>query len=137
MKITITISDKEIKQALETRLEAEIYDNFYEDAIKRAKVPSKAKVIKQLMSDDKFMAELGKQISIYMDIDVYDAAAAAKSSLIDDLEDQVLTAANQIQLEHDKEAQERSNAAVEAAEAEALARTIRALEEAGYKITKA
>jgi hypothetical protein len=137
MKITINIPDTQIKQALEARLAYVIYDNFYEDAIKRAKVSSKAKVIKQLMSDDKFMAALAKQISNYMDIDVYDAVAATENPLIDELEDAVLTAANQIQLEHDQEAQERSNAAQEAAEAEALVRTIKTLEKAGYKITKA
>lgn len=137
MKVTITISDKEIKSALAHRLECVIYDTYYEDAIKRAKAPSKAKVIKQLMTDEQFMAALSKQIADFVDVDVYDAAAAVECSLIDDLEDQVLTAANEIQLERDTLAQERSNAAVEAAEAESLARTIRALEKAGYKITKA
>lgn len=67
MEITVKISDTFIKQALLTHIKNEIHECFDDEVIKAAKLPKAADVVKELMSDAKFMATVQKTMASGLD----------------------------------------------------------------------
>lgn len=139
MEITIKIKDSDIKEVLTYILENEIYEQYSDEALKIAKVPTKAAMVKEIMADPNLAKVVNKIISR---IDIM-------SHLYDDLGYhydiprllELATAADKAQEAINKVAEAKRLAAIEmakeASEEAMIKRTIKALEKAGYKITKA
>ena len=148
MQITITISDKAIKDAAGYVIENHLFDEFSSDVLKRAGVPKKADLVKQMVTDEKFIATLGKEMGKYVDDGdlLYDVIS--DMDFLDKLYQACEKAADEIDAEesakeeafHAKEAAKRAKAEQARKEAEeeaTVARVIMALKKQGYKIEKA
>ena len=124
----ITISDKAVAQAIGSMIDANIFDNYGSDVIKAAKIPKKSDLVKAVLEDKKFMAVFERYITKYAsDFDVmYDAAFEADASA-------VIQATIACDKAYDAIDEERAIKQ----EAEDLKRSIRVLEAAGFKVTKA
>lgn len=131
MQITITVKDKIVKTAIENSLECNVFEYFDSATIKAAKLPKMATLVKAIFEDDKFQKELTKVMAkaaeasiedcIYDDL-MYDI----RMPLIDDLIEQCEQVSEQTreQAEQEREAAE-------------VARMVKTLERAGFKIVKA
>lgn len=141
MEVTIKVTTKLLKDAIEYRLENDLYENYSDEHIKLAKIPTKAAMTKQLMADEKFINQLTKEvasrIAYNFDDYVYDSISDVECKIIDELEAQVALAYDLAQAEAKRLAQERSDQAVAAAEEKQVQLMIKALEKSGYKIVKA
>ena len=141
MEVTIKVTTKLLKDAIEYRLENDLYENYADEHIKLAKIPTKAAMAKQLMADEKFINQLTKEvasrITYNLDDYVYDSISDVECKIIDELEAQVALAYDLSQAEAKRLAQERSDQAVAAAEEKQVQLMIKALEKSGYKIVKA
>ncbi len=148
MQITVNISDKAIKSALEYVIENQLLDEWNSETLKRAGVPKKAELVKQMMADEKFNAVLGKEMAKHVDDGdlLYDVIG--DMDFLDKLYQACEKAADEIDAEeeaaeaaiHAKEAAKRAKAEQARKEAEeeaTVARVIAALKKQGYKIEKA
>ena len=138
MQITINVKDSEIKAAIENVVENEIYDQYDSDVLKKAKVPSKAALVKELMADPAVPKAVTK---IVEDIEVieylYDNLYDHNFKRLSDLGAACEQALNELEAatEDERKAAEEKRKVVE--EEAIIQRTIKALERQGYKIVKA
>ena len=139
MKITITIPDKDVKQAIQNRLENDIYEQYDTDVLKKAKVPGKASIIKQLLETPAFITALEKRIIEYGDFEdaLYECIYDVDSPIINGLEEKCSRAYSEINEELDARRKDLADAARAAEDEKAVLRLVSALEKAGYKIIKA
>jgi hypothetical protein len=131
MQITINIKDKVIKSAIENAIDNNLFEYFDSATLKAAKLPKMTAIVKQVMADAKFQKDLTKRIQeaaecavedgIYDDVG-YEIEIPFLNDLIDKCE--AVTAESQ-------------EAAEQAREAEEVARMIKVLAKAGFKIEKA
>ncbi len=131
MQITINIKDKVIKSAVENAIDSNLFEYFDSATLKAAKLPKMSAIVKQVMADAKFQKDLAKRIqeaaecavedNIYDDVG-YEIEIPFLNDLIDKCESVTAEAF---------EAQEQER------EAEEVARMVKALERAGFKISKA
>lgn len=139
MKITINIPDKDIKAAIEYRLNGDLFENYDIDILKRAKVPSKTSIIKSLMADEKFIAKLEKEIIRYTEVEevLYDCIHNVDCPVVEALEERCNDEYSKWCDEWEDEKQALASSVRESQDVEDIKRTIKALEKAGYKIVKA
>lgn len=130
MQITVTVSDKVIKSAIDNALDGSVYDYYDSATLKAAKIPKAKAAVDTVFNDAKFQARLTKQLQ-----------KVAESAM----EDEIYDAMYDIEMPGVAEMTEACEAAYEAREelqrekqeAAEVARMIKTLERAGYKLTKA
>lgn len=138
MQITINVKDSEIKAALENLVENEVYERFDSDVLKKAKVPSKAQLVKELMADPavpKAVTKIVEGIEVidYLYDNLYDYNFQRLTELA-----MAAEKANEALEIADAEARKAEEDRRKAAEEEAMIqRTLKALERQGYKLVKA
>jgi uncharacterized protein (UPF0305 family) len=139
MKITIEVSNRVIEDALVELLEDTIFDSFEARTLKTAKIPSAKKIIKDIMSDEKFLEKLAKDIRPLDDQVnelVYDRVANMTISLVDDLIDRC----DQVAMSEEEAEEEKHNAQLKEnmakRDTDDVARMVKALGKLGYMITK-
>jgi hypothetical protein len=130
MQITINVSDKQIKSAINELLDNEIFQQYDTDVIKQAKFKRSVSA-KDLFECEQFQARLAKQLAEV-------AKGAVEENLYEtvcyDIEVPQVVAMIKIMDQTNKEFQEQRLQAEENAEVERMVKT---LERAGYKLTKA
>ena len=135
MQLTVNIKDKEINDAIATRILWDVIDEYSEEACIAAGV-TQASAVKLLREDAKFMANLNKQLSQSLqdlvDDILYDSVNDAVSPELKKLHTQLAKAEKVV----DKKAAAEKQAQADRDEAERLAKAIEALTKMGYKITK-
>jgi hypothetical protein len=139
MQITITISDKIVKAAVENMIDGNLYENYDRDVCNLAGVPKKATLVKAVLADEKFMAALTKEMQRRCDLDdyIYDYVWDVPCKIVTDLIakcDDAYEKVDDIQLEKAAAAETKRK---EAEEAATVARVIEVLKKQGYSITKA
>jgi hypothetical protein len=132
MKLDITVPAKALKQALVSQLENSLYENYDKDVLKAAKVPPIKTLLAMVMSDEKYLNSIQKElqetltcwVEDYLDDTLYD---------IDMPISQYMDACEKINEEQSQD----GHAEIEAKqEAEQIKRTIKALKLAGYDVVK-
>jgi hypothetical protein len=131
MQITINIKDKIVKTAIENALDCNLYEYFDSATVRAAKLPKMATVVKDIFNDAKFQKDLAKRLA-------ETAEAAIEECVYDDLTyevqlpflDDLITKCESVTAEAEREAEI-------AREAEEVERMVKALERAGFKISKA
>ena len=130
MQITINVSDKQIKSAINELLDNEIFQQYDTDVIKQAKFKRSVSA-KDLFECEQFQARLAKKLAEV-------AKDAVEDGLFEtvcyDIEVPQVVAMIKIMDQTNKEFQEQRLQAEENAEVERMVKT---LERAGYKLTKA
>jgi hypothetical protein len=140
MKITIEVSNRVVEDALVELLEDTIFDSFEARTLKTAKIPTSKKIIKDIMSDEVFLAKLAKDVTLHLDDDVnelvYDRVANMSISIVDDLFDRC----ERVVLAEDEasEAEQKAEFAAtqDKRDTDDVARMVKALGKLGYMITK-
>jgi hypothetical protein len=130
MQITVTITDKVIKSAIDNALDGAVYDYYDSATLKAAKIPKAKAAVDAVFNDAKFQARLTKQLQ-----------AVAESAM----EDEIYDAMFDLELPGVAAMTEACEAAVTAydekweqeREAAEVARMVKTLEKAGFKIVKA
>jgi hypothetical protein len=130
MQITFTVKDKLIKSAINEVLDNEIYGNYDSATIKMAKLPKISAKVNEIFADAKFQAALVKQL-----------AEAAESMMEDMIYDEVGYEMNLPGVEDMIKECDRVSAAAQEQEyiereAQEVKRMVKALEKAGFKISK-
>ena len=138
MKITVNIKDSEIKSAIEYLVENELYEQYEDEVLKKAKVPSKTALVKELMKDQQVtnaVTEIIQKVDLvdFLYDNLYDYNIKRVRELVNSADD----AWRAVQDERDEAARIRSEQAEAAKEEILVQRAIRALERQGYKIVKA
>ena len=135
MQLTINIKDKEINDAIATRVLWDVIDEYSEESRIAAGV-TQATAAKLLREDAKFMASLTKQLTQSLqdlvDDILFDCVNEAVSPELKKLHTQLAKAEKVV----DKKAAAEKQAQADRDEAERLAKAIEALTKMGYKITK-
>jgi hypothetical protein len=130
MQITINVSDKQIKSAINELLDNEIFDQYDAALIKRAQF-KRSVTAKDLFECSTFQARLAKALTSV-------AEGAVEDSLYEtvcyDIEVPQVVGIIKILDKTNEEFQEQAQAEREAAE---VARMVKTLEKAGFKIVKA
>jgi hypothetical protein len=130
MEIAITIKDKLIKSAISNALDNEVYEYWDSESIKAAKLPKISTVTKEIFADPKFQAQLVKEMRA--------TAESAIEEYIYEMMDEMQIPQIQALYVQVREADEkRATVDAEKQEAEEVARMIKLLAKAGYKIEKA
>jgi len=130
MQITITIKDKIVKTAIENALECNLYDYFDSATIRAAKLPKMATVVKDIFNDAKFQKDIAKRLA-------ETAEAAVEDCIYDDLTYEVeLPFLTELIEQCESVTAEAEQEAEIAREAEEVKRMVKALERAGFKISK-
>jgi hypothetical protein len=129
MQVTITVTDKLIKSAISNALDNEVYENWNTATLKAAKIPSMSTMTKEIFNDLKFQEQLGREIGATaltaVEEYIYEMMDEINIPQIEDLCKRVGQAEDAMDLvEQEKK------------DAEEVARLIRLLEKAGYKVTK-
>jgi thioester reductase-like protein len=130
MQITFTVKDKLIKSAINEVLDNEIYSNYDSATIKMAKLPKISAKVNEIFADAKFQAALVKQL-----------AEAAENMMEDMIYDEVGYEMNLSGVEDMIKECDRVRAAAQEQEqinreAQEVTRIVKALEKAGFKISK-
>ena len=130
MQVTVTIKDKMIKSAISNALDNEVYEYWDSASIKAAKLPAISTVTKEIFNDPKFQAQMAKEIQA--------TAESAVEDYIYEMMDEIQLPQIQALYARVREADEqRATADAAKQEAEEVARMIKLLAKAGYKIEKA
>ena len=148
MQLTITIADKAIKNAAEYVVENHLFDDWNAETLKRAGVPKKADLVKQMVTDEKFIAHLSKQLGKYVDdgdllydvvcdMDYLNKFYQACEKAADELDAEESAKEEALQAKHAAARAKAEQARKEAEEEATVARVIAALKKQGYKIEKA
>ena len=127
MQITVTIADKFIKAGIEEILNNEIYQYFDKTTIKMSKAPKISTRVNEIFNDPKFQKDLEKRILRYVNLvdEMRDAIGDVNVPMVDDM------------VKSCRKIEETREADIEAQqEADNIKRTIKALELAGYKVSK-
>lgn len=131
MQITINIKDKIIKSAVENAIDCNLFEYFDSAALKAAKLPKMATIVKQVMADAKFQKDFAKRMaetveSVIEDCIYDDVGYEIEIPFLNDLIEKV-----------EAVSEEAEQAAQEQREAEEVKRMVKTLERAGFKIVKA
>ena len=138
MKITVNIKDSEIKSAVEYLVENELYEQYEDEVLKKAKVPSKSTLVKELMKDQQVIDAVTQIIQKIDLVDyLYDNLYDYNIKRVRELVNNADNAWRVIQDDREEAARIRSEQAEAAKEEILVQRAIRALERQGYKIVKA
>ena len=130
MQVTITITDKLIKSAISNALDNEVYENWNTATIKAAKIPKISAVTTEIFQDPKFQAQLVKELQ--------ETAESAVEDFIYEAMDEINIPQITELCKRVEQAEEAMDAVEqEKREAEEVARMLKTLERAGYKIKKA
>ena len=130
MQITITIADKLIKNAITNSLDNEVYEHWDTATLKAAKVPKIGVVTTEIFNDPKFQAQLAKEIK--------DTAESAVEDYIYEMMDEVqIPQITELGETIDRVAADMEQVLQDKKEAEEVARMIKILSKAGFKIEKA
>jgi hypothetical protein len=130
MQVAITIKDKLIKSAISNALDNEVYEYWDSESIKAAKLPAISTVTKEIFADPKFQAQMAKEIQA--------TAESAVEEYIYEIMDEMQIPQIQALYVQVREADEqRATADAAKQEAEEVARMIKILSKAGFKIEKA
>lgn len=131
MQITFTVKDKIVKTAIENALDCNVFEYFDSATLKAAKLPKMATLVKTIFEDAKFQKELTKAMAEAAEASIEDCIYddlmyEIRLPLIDDLVEQCEQVSEQTreQAEQEREAAE-------------VARMVKTLERAGFKIVKA
>ena len=130
MQITFTIKDKIVKSAISEVLDNEIYGNYDSATVKMAKLPKISAKVNEIFDDAKFQTVLAKHM-----------AKVAEGMMEDSIYDEI---GYEMELPGIREMIEQCNRVAEQAreqeeinrEAQEVARMVKALEKAGFKISK-
>lgn len=138
MQVTINVKDSHIKAALEYLVENEVYEQFDSEVLKKAKVPSKAALVKELVKDPQVIKAV---TSIVEKIDIveylYDNLYDYNIKQVKDLYTACDSAAESMEDDREAEAKAAREKEEQAKEEALIQRTIKALERQGYKLVKA
>lgn len=130
MQITVTITDKVIKQAIDNALDGAVYEYFDSATLKAAKIPKAKAAVDAVFADAKFQARLTKQLQ-----------AVAESAMEDEIHDAMwdieLPGVADMVLACEAAYEAREELQQEQREAAEVARMVKTLERAGFKISKA
>jgi len=130
MQITVTITDKVIKQAIDNALDGAVYEYFDSATLKAAKIPKAKAAVDAVFADAKFQARLTKQLQ-----------AVAESAMEDEIHDAMwdieLPGVADMVLACEAAYEAREELQQEQREAAEVARMVKTLEKAGFKISKA
>ena len=138
MQITVNVKEADIKAALEYMVENDIYDQFDSEVLKKAKVPSKAALVKELIKDPEVIKAVTKVVEKIEVVEyLYDNLYDYNIKRVKDLYTACDTAAESLEDEREAEAKAAQEKAELAKEEEIMKRTIKALERQGYKLVKA
>lgn len=138
MKITVNIKDSEIKSAVEYLVENELYEQYEDEVLKKAKVPSKSALVKELMKDQQVIDAVTQIIQKIELVDyLYDNLYDYNIKRVRELVNNADNAWQVIQDDREEAARIRSEQAEAAKEEILVQRAIKALERQGYKIVKA
>lgn len=148
MQLTITISDKAIKNAVEYVVENQLFDDWNSETLKRAGVPKKAELVKQMMADEKFIATLGKEMAkhvdngdllydVVSDMDFLNKFYQACEKAADEIDEEEWAKEEEANAKEAAKRAKAEQARKEAEEEATVARVIAALKKQGYKIEKA
>lgn len=138
MKITVNIKDSEIKSAVEYLVENELYEQYEDEVLKKAKVPSKSTLVKELMKDQQVIDAVTQIIQKIELVDyLYDNLYDYNIKRVRELVNNADNAWQVIQDDREEAARIRSEQAEAAKEEILVQRAIKALERQGYKIVKA
>ena len=132
MQITFTVKDKLVKSAIHEMLDNEIYGNYDSATIKMAKLPKISAKVEEIFANEKFQAAVIKHLSkaaeSMMEDSIYDELGYEMDIELPGLSEMIkecdrVSAAAQEQEYIEREAQE-------------VKRMVKALEKAGFKISK-
>ena len=130
MQITVTITDKVIKSAIDNALDGSVYDYYDSATLKAAKIPKAKAAVDAVFNDPKFQARLTKQLQEVaesaMEDEIFDAMYDLELPGVD-----AMTKACETAYEAREQAQQAQKEAAE------VARMVKTLEAAGFKIVKA
>jgi energy-converting hydrogenase A subunit M len=139
MQITITVKPKLLKEAVQNVADYTL-GNYEDDVLKAAKAPSLAQLTKQLMADERFMADVNKRltraINNMVEDYIFDEAYDADCPTTAALEATLDAAQEHIQQQRETDRQQRLADVQEAMDAAMIDRVVKALKKAGYKIEK-
>lgn len=130
MQITVTITDKVIKQAIDNALDGSVYDYFDSAILKAAKIPKVKTAVDTVFKDPKFQASLTKHLQAV-------AESAMEDEIYDAMYDLDLPGLDDMIKSCEAAYEAREELAQEKKDAEEVKRMVRALERAGYKMVKA
>ena len=130
MQITVTITDKVIKQAIDNALDGSVYDYFDSAILKAAKIPKVKTAVDTVFKDPKFQASLTKHLQAV-------AESAMEDEIYDAMFDLDLPGLDTMLKSCEAAYEAREEAQQEQKDAEEVKRMVRALERAGYKMIKA
>jgi hypothetical protein len=139
MKLTLDINDKLITNAISIMVDEYLFDNFEQDVLKKAKVPSQAKLTKQIVADetcmDSFSKTLSDALAAYMEELIYDILSEVTFPILDNIIDNCNRIDSELeQAEYDNNLARREEAR---REEERVKEMIKVLEGAGYSVKKA
>lgn len=129
----ITIPVKHINDAIENKVEYDIFDNYSDDVLKAAGV-TKAKIIKELKADTKFMSKVEKTLIDYLCIEdaLYSTCSDTESTVITNL----MKTLDKVEKELKAKADAHAQLEYEKKEEERVLALVKMLEKKGYKISK-
>lgn len=130
MQVTLNVPDKLIKTAIQNMLECNVYDYFDSECVKQAKLPKKSAAVKAIFEDPKFQTQITKELSRIAMLDIEDM-------LFDELFDIKLALVSDMMQACEEADEARTEKREQEREAEEVARMVKTLERAGYKLVKA
>jgi hypothetical protein len=129
MQITVTITDKAIKSAIRNTLDNEVYENYDSAVLRAAKMPKLSTAANAIFDNAKFQASLTKQLQRV-------AESAMEDEIYDAMWDVTMPGIPEMVKACDAAALARSADEREKQDAEEVKRMVKALERAGFKISK-
>ena len=129
MQITVTITDKTIKSAIRNSLDNEVYENYDSAVLRAAKMPKLSTAANAIFDNAKFQASLTKQLQRV-------AESAMEDEIYDAMWDVTMPGIPEMVKACDAAALARSADEREKQDAEEVKRMVKALERAGFKISK-
>jgi maltooligosyltrehalose synthase len=129
MQITVTITDKAIKSAIRNTLDNEVYENYDSAVLRAAKMPKISTAANAIFDNAKFQASLTKQLQRV-------AESAMEDEIFDAMWDVTMPGIPEMVKACDAAAKARDADEREKQDAEEVKRMVKALERAGFKISK-
>ena len=130
MQITVTISDKKIKDAIDNALDGSVYDYYDSATLKAAKIPKAKEAVNAIFDNAKFQADLARRLTI-------EAESAMEDMIYDEMYDINLPGVDAMTKACEAAYEAREQSQQEQKEAAEVARMVKTLEKAGFKIVKA
>ena len=130
MQITVTITDKAIKSAIRNTLDNEVYENYDSAVLRAAKMPKLRTAVNAIFDNAKFQADLARRLTI-------EAESAMEDMIYDEMYDINLPGVDAMTKACETAYEAREQSLQEQKEAAEVARMVKTLEKAGFKIVKA